>query len=130
MKLKISAKSETAEARLNEALDELQKRCSARTISGENILYALEEIEHHLDIPKVQMDGITVCVDLWAQNFPSAYHFTPESTFFCAENHKGKWTITEVYRSYTRRLSQRVVCQLSDSAKEAILKAHSTFWVS
>ena len=125
--MKINATSANAEARLDKELEKVQAKCTARTITGSEIVEALESITESFEIAKVKLNGCTVTVDLNAQQFPNAYRYIPESTHFIAENHGGKWTVIDVYRGQTRSSSNRCVAVLTDEAKGAIIESHSHF---
>lgn len=110
---------------LESAIKEAEGRATARTISVRQVCYILNQVESRLGITKKAMEGITVSVDFNAQDFPSAYKYTPESTRFSAEYHRGEWIITGIARMRTRRASQRVLVSLTDDAKEAILAKYT-----
>lgn len=106
---------------LTKILDEVQRRCSARIITARNICWALARIGGKLDITKKAMDGVTVAVDLNAQNFPGKYKGTPYSTIFEARYKSGSWRITDIYRAETRAQSKGCTVSLTEEAKAAIL---------
>ena len=106
---------------LTKILDEVQHRCSARIITARDICRALRQIDGKLDITKKAMDGVTVAVDLNAQNFPNKYKGIPMSTIFEARYKSGSWRITDIYRAETRRWSRRCTINLTDEAKAAIV---------
>lgn len=111
---------------LTKILDEVQHRCSARIISARNICWALVRIDGKLDITKKAMDGVTVAVDLNAQNFPNKYKGTPYSTIFEARYKSGSWRITDIYRAETRAQSKGCTVNLTEEAKAAILANFQT----
>ena len=113
-------------ADLTKILDEVQHRCSARIINARNICWALARIDGKLDITKKAMDGVTVAVDLNAQNFPGMYKGTPYSTIFEARYKSGSWRITDIYRAETRAQSKGCTVNLTEEAKAAILANFTT----
>lgn len=125
--IKINITSKTAEAKITSILEDVQARCKARTIDFRDIELALDNVEKKIGIPKCRLDGTTVTVDVHGADFPSAYKYTPESTIFSAANIKGKWYITSIKRSTTRRFNQRVACTLSEAAKSAVVERLSRF---
>lgn len=112
---------------IDSAIKDQEGRASARTITAKAVLRYITEVEDKLMIAKAAMDGIEVDVDINAQDFPSAYKWTPESTHIKALYKRDHWVITYIYRSQCRRRSQEVVCHLTDAAKEAIINRHSVF---
>lgn len=111
----------TASVALTEALEEAQKRCTARTIDAKTVCRSLKEVEQRLDLPKRALEGISVTVDANAQDFPKAYKYTPESTVFSAVYKSGSWKITEVTRAKTARLSQGTRVTLTEEAKADVI---------
>ena len=108
-------------------LDAVQARCTSRTITPLRILDELLDIEDALGIPKKAMDGVSVSVDANAQNFPSAYKFTPESTRFKAVYRGGCWRITDIRRDRTRRESQKVVVSHTEASRAALIDKYSSW---
>lgn len=110
-----------ATATLTEAIEEAQKRCTARTIDAYTVCRNLEEVERRLDLPKRALEGISVTVDPNAQDFPKAYKYTPESTVFSATYKSGSWKITEVTREKTAKLFQGTRVTLTEEAKAEVI---------
>lgn len=117
----------TAQAKIEKALEEVQGRCSVRTISFQDMIDALDKVEAQIGIPKCRLDGTKVSIDIHGDKFPSAYKYTPESTCFSARNDKGRWYITKISRERCATYNTRVVCRLSDGAKAAVLERVSAF---
>lgn len=111
---------------LTKILDEVQHRCSARIITARDICRALRQIDGKLDITKKAMDGVTVAVDLNAQNFPGKYKGIPMSTIFEARYKSGSWRITDIYRAETRAQSNGCTVNLTEEAEAAILANFQT----
>ena len=117
-----------ADAKIAAALEAVQGRCKARTISTADIRQALERIEWHFDIPKCKLDGVEVMCDIHAQSFPNSYRFTPESTVFTAENRRGKWYLTGVRRMATSSPTKAVwVRTMPEETREAIIERCTLF---
>ena len=110
-----------ATAALTEAIEEAQKRCTARTIDAFIVCRNLEEVERRLDLPKRALEGISVTVDPNAQDFPKAYKYTPESTVFSAVYKSGSWKITDVTREKTAKLFQGTRVTLTEEAKAEVI---------
>ena len=104
----------------------VEGRNKARTITAENICEALYYIEmkmHH--ITKKAMNGTKVEVNLNAQEFPGSYRFDALSTWFTAAFEKNHWVITEIKRDICGR--HKYFAELSETAKEAVLKSYDQF---
>lgn len=108
--------------KLEQKLNEIQKKCSARTIDIEQIDRFLTDYENMIGIAKKNMIGTVIedC-DINAQAFPSAYKWTPESTHFSAEYKNGGWTVTNIWRGRVSAPNRSIRAKLSESAKKALI---------
>ena len=81
------------EKKLEKELNELQKRCTTRTITMQIIQKELDLIEEAFlyQHTKKEMEGLSIRYDFNAQEFPSAYKYTPESTILNASYNKSGW---------------------------------------
>lgn len=113
--------------KMNKAIADAEGRATARTISADDIMDALDAIEKRLGIPKAHMVGIRAEVDVNAQTFPNAYKYRPESTQFTAVRTASGWKVTDIYRGTTRGPSTRYVLALTDKARESIIKSMEHF---
>ena len=108
----------TNENKLNAAIAEAEGRATVRTIKADDIAWILNKIK----VPKSKLDGTTVHYD-GAEHFPNAYKYRPESTHFTAENIKGKWYVTDIYRATCpNRTTWNTCIEYSPNAKEWILE--------
>ena len=105
-------------------LSEVQKLARVRTIRIDDMVKAFDYINKCFKISNKALEGTSVVVDLNAQDFAKSYKGVPESTIFEAVYKNGNWKITNIYRGRTKTYSKRIECDLSDTAKEAILKNH------
>lgn len=109
--------------KLQTALDEVQARCTARTVTANNIAYILHEID--MSIPKTRLNGTKVHWD-GAEKFPHAYKHTPESTHWWAENVNGRWYVTDIRRAACpNRVSRKGTIEYSEAAKAYIIEQNS-----
>lgn len=106
--------------KLESILEESQKRAKTRTITLLDIKEAIEEIENNLNCTKRSLNGSKIYVDVNAQQFPSAYKYTPISTLFTAIYKNNKWYITDISRGTCTNKKYKII--LSDEAKENILQ--------
>ena len=113
--------------RIEKALDEVQKRCTVRTIDFNDILNELKAVDEQFSkvCTKKAFENTEVLIDVNGQNFPSAYKFPANSTQFRAVYSKGKWRLVYIDRDWCRTYSQRWHITLSDTAKECILHEYS-----
>ncbi len=118
---------EANKAKVEAVLDELQKKCSARMISFEDMMDSLGRAEKSLGISKKAMDGIRVHIDYNAQKFPNAYKYTPESTIFEAVFKSGTWRVTDIYRGTAFVDGKMIRMTLTDAAKEAVIAKFDRF---
>jgi hypothetical protein len=124
MKIKIC---QTNLDKINEALDQVQKRCTARTIDASDVVRMTEEVEQRLNIPKCGLAGVKFSADYHAQAFPNAYHGRPESTIILCEHNGTAWYLTDVRREDTRRPTVAYHVSLTEEAKDRILDRCSYF---
>lgn len=113
--------------KIEEAIRKAEGRATARCISYDRIVKTIERIESHLSIPKKYLIGIEASVDYWAQQFPNAYKYAPESTHFCLTRTASGWAVTNIYRYYTQSPSKAVCLALTEVAKQALIKSRETF---
>ena len=122
MKIKV-----TDVEKINAALEDVQNRCSARTVDAADVAKICERVEERLGISKRAMDGITVVADCHAQQFPSAYRYTPESTHVYLMYRRGAWYMTDARRESCWSPTVGVRVNLTDAAREAIVQRCVTF---
>lgn len=106
--------------KIQKILDDVQNRCTARTITIKDMEDYLKKAEAKLELPKKYLDGVKVLIDCNAQDFPRAYKYTPMSTYFCATYKSGSWRITDIDRGETEKIPVKIV--LTQEAKDQILK--------
>ena len=117
-----------AAAPVRAVLDEVQKRSTARNITSEDILSAIDSIEKTFGLPKTKLDGVQAEIDVHAQRYPNAYKYTPESTQFTLENRRGVWYLTDVCRDTTgRRTHAIIITKFPDATKQAIIDRCTSF---
>ena len=113
--------------KIEKALDEVQKRCTARTIDYEDILAEIKAVDEQFSkvCTKKAFENTEVLIDVNGQNFPNAYKFSAYSTQFRAVYLKNKWRIMYIGRDFCKTYNQRWYITLSDTAKECILHEYS-----
>lgn len=116
MKININNKE-----KIEAALNEVQSRVKARTISYEDILETIEHIEEKLNISKKAMVGVIARVSLHCQHFPANYNGQPMGTEFTIQRFSSGWFLTGVSRENIEHV-RKYRLTLSESAKAAILE--------
>lgn len=116
MKININNKE-----KIEAALNEVQSRAKARTISYEDILETIEHIEEKLNISKKAMVGVIARVSLHCQHFPANYNGQPMGTEFTIQRFSSGWFLTGVSRENIEHV-RKYRLTLSESAKAAILE--------
>lgn len=111
--------------KVQSAIDTVQKRCKERTIDVEDILYAAEEIERYLSIPKKALAGVSVRVNLHRRAFPNSYRYTPYGTIFTLHQTVSGWFLADICRVDVRSVGKYFIT-LPDTAKVAILERIAT----
>ena len=107
---------------LNKAIDAAEKSARVRKITSKDIAEGCRMAETRMGIFRKYMDGVTISVDMNAQDFSCCYRGFPESTHFDAINRRGKWYVTDIYRSRCCRAGHKVEIKLTDAAKDAVIR--------
>lgn len=123
----INLNNANAREKVEEVLNEVQKKTSVREISYDDIVHALRVIENNLGVSKKAMNDIRVTCDVNAQSFPNAYKGIPESTWFSARYKNGSWRLTNICRSQTASPTRGHFVYLTDACKKAILDRMECF---
>ena len=119
-------KNENA-GKIMEIIKKAEGKARERTITYIEIFTDIARIEKKLGIKKKDMVGIKAVVDHHAQNFPNAYKYNAQSTFFEVVRKKNGWDLVRVYRDYTRREGKEFCLYLTEDAENAILEKHKCF---
>lgn len=114
-------------AKIEKALNEVQKRCTTRKIGYEDILVELNAVDNQFSTvcTKKGFEGTRVLIDINGQIFPRSYKFSAYSTQFRAVYLKNKWRLTYIGRDFCKTYNQRWHITLSDTAKQCILDSYS-----
>ena len=105
-----------------------QGRATARTINSyEQLAQIVKYIDYRLaGIPKKALEGVRIEYT-FAQKFPNAYKYRPESTHFTLVYKNGAWRITYIGRHTCPNRSNNGYeynIYLTDDAKEAVLNLY------
>lgn len=114
--------------KLEAALEAEQHRCTARTLSVQDVERILDDITARTGISRAAMKG-TKLHYTGGEKFPSAYKYRPDSTHFEAEHNGRYWCITFVHRTTCPNSHNNAELILSDSARAAILAGFDTFTI-
>lgn len=117
--------------RITQWIREAEGRATVRTVSVRSMGAALKAAEDRLlaVAAKKSLKGSKLSVDINAQDFPSAYRYTPESTHFEAVYNGREWVITSIERKRCRGSAQKCICHLTEEAKESIIASYTQFAV-
>lgn len=113
--------------KLQEALNAVQGKSRERTITVDDIICGVKDVEDTLNIPKKHMTGIKVESDQCCQNFPNAYKYTPYSTQYGMERTSSGWFLTWVERRPTKRAGNQYNLTLTATAEEALVNRFTKF---
>ena len=113
--------------KIQKAIDAVQWRCKERTITVDDIIYSVKDVEDNLKIAKKAMIGVKVESDQCCQNFPNAYKYTPYSTQYGMERTSSGWFLTWVDRKPTKRSGNQYNLALTEAAKEALVERFKKF---
>lgn len=112
--------------KIKAVLDEVQKKCSVRTISVDDIMCWIDMIEDNLNIPKTHLKDVVAHVMDGAQKFPNSYKYAPEGTGFRIKHNGKSWYLIEVDRENCN-YSKRVSMFLPEEAKTALIERHTNW---
>ena len=112
--------------RIEQAIEQAQVNARVRTITLNDVLRAVADIEKKLqDVPKVAWEGVRVVVDVHGgERYPNAYRGTPESTQFEVAYTSGTWKLTDVYRmDVVKTKGGYMTIYLPDALQKAIIES-------
>lgn len=107
--------------KLNEELDKVQAKSRTRTISVEDMKYALESLEKKLGISKKNMNGLKIDFCYFAERYPNKYKWIPEGTCFTATYKNGSWRVVDIYRGNCDK-TRRYEIYWTEAAKAAFIE--------
>lgn len=120
--------SEKNRERIQNIIDEIQKRCKERLISFDDIVQATQDVERVLDIPKKYLDGVVVVCDINAQKLPNSYKYTAYSTQFTIFYKSGRWRVKYIKRWYLSQTDKKYrLSAFPEETKKAILQSKEKF---
>lgn len=106
--------------KVEEKLNEVQRRAITRTITINDIEEYLERITDKYHICGMSFKGVKVCINVHAQKFSSAYRGIPETTYFTAEFNGREWRITNITRARCDNKTVEFINFPGDAMKKAI----------
>lgn len=111
----------TNTAKLQAELDRVQHRCSARTLTPEEIVYQCQRVEKWLARRMFKKDwkGFACQIDPNGQSFPSSYKGAPESTIIKIERGASGWFLVGLHRGFASS-SDTPYFRLNDDQKQAM----------
>lgn len=119
--MKIIVKSENA-AKIQKAIDEAEGKARERKVTAKQLIACAEKLDRKLGIAPAHLKGVTAKVDINAKDFPNAYKYIPESTVATFEHTGRAWALIDVKRDRTDISSKAVRFNLTDEAREWIVK--------
>lgn len=108
-------------SRLQEELDKVQAKCTARTLTAKEVCDILSKVEKEIGVPKGKLKGTIVCYT-GAEHFANAYKYAPVSTWFTAQHNGRYWVIFDVYRWTCPNRQRNTDIKLSEETKTAYLE--------
>ena len=106
--------------KLTEALEAVQARCTARTLTCSDVERILDEVTERLHVSKANLKGTRIDYT-GAEKFPGAYKFRPESTHFIAEHNGRHWVILDIGRYTCPNRRENVNITMSLLTRAAVL---------
>lgn len=108
--------------KISQEIKQAEGRATARTITAQDIIDECDRIlqrYYGLGASLESLEGTEIHININAQDFPNAYKYTPESTWFDAVYRGKKWRLTDV----TRRTctNYRGSVDLRETARDAIM---------
>lgn len=119
--MKIIVKQENAE-KIQQAIDKAEGKARERKITAAELIKAAEKLNKKLGIAPAHMRGVRAKLDINAQDFPNAYKYIPESTIAFLEHTGRAWALVDVRRDSAEIANRAARIELTDEAREWILK--------
>ena len=119
--MKIIVKAENAE-KIQKAIDEAEGKARERKVTAKQLIACAEKMDKMLGIAPAHLKGVTARVDINAKDFPNAYKYIPEGTVATFEHTGRSWALIDVKRDRTDIASKAVRFNLTDEAREWIVK--------
>lgn len=113
-----------AQANLITAIEEAEGRARERVLYASEAIAVLLKVEDWLGLKKKDLEGVSVTINVHAQEFPRAYKWKPEATIFSATYKSGSWRITKIWRDDCRRYPKVMVTH-TEQSKKAIVEKYS-----
>ena len=108
--------------KIENELNNVQRRCSVRMVSFDDIVKTSKEIREFYKLNNKELNGCRFVIDLHAQTFPGTYKYTPESTKFILEFKNSYWKLVDVFRGITNRDGGVVETHLTEEAEKALIE--------
>ena len=123
-KIKINVKNQE---KVEKLLDDVQKKSRTRTISYQDILDAVEDIEKKFNMcSKKSKIGLKVFFNKHMQKFPNAYKYTPRGTEVILEYFSSGFFITKISREFCgKSYDYTYVYNLTEKMKNDILNSYA-----
>ena len=120
--MKINIKNENV-TKLQKAISEAEGKARVRTITAEELIAACDKISAYLGIAPGHLKGVKAKIDLNASDFRSTSSAYPSDSTIAVVEHTGReWALVDVSRRFTQPSSRAVRFDLTDEAREWILK--------
>ena len=110
----------TNKEKLNQAINEVQGKATARTIDADSVEYRVKQIEEKLStvLHKKDWVGIKAQIDHNGQDFPNAYKYTPNSTVVYLKRTGSGWFVTQIGRCVTSSANRQIVLTFPEGTAE------------
>lgn len=108
---------------LQQAIDEAEGKAKVRTITAEALIAACNKMSAYLGIAPAHLKGVKAQIDLNSSDFRNSSSAYPSNSTIAYVEHTGKeWSLVDVARQFTQPSSRAVRFDLTDEAREWILK--------
>lgn len=85
--------------KINNWLDRVQKRCTARLLNFDQIIDQINQCENKIPLLKKDWHGLTIHISEPFGHKPSKYRGIPESTYIRICRKKASWYIYDIFRA-------------------------------
>lgn len=127
-KVELSAKVDAIRAKIENELDAVQKRCTARTVDVDQVIDCVQDLYKKMTsvCTLAAMNGASFHLDPNHDTFPRAYKYKPMSTIIsvCVKN--GKWYIYSFGRFETQRKTVEIPV-MTKEMKDSIIEHYMRF---
>jgi hypothetical protein len=107
-------------------LHNVQGRATERTLTSHDVLRVFDTLTKYWNeiAPKKALKGLEVCINMYAQTYPSAYKYSPATTFLIFVHDGSNFILSNIVRAKADKYGRDRACYqfVSDDLKNLIIE--------